>query len=236
MIPQSCSDIHYSLIESNKNNLIFNNVCCFDYLINIEEYYRDNMSEIYFYKKFIKLIYELDKQSFLDFQNYNKNSLVKFIFILNKASCYFYTHKKIKFSKYLCNLSVKISQIIFKSDSENNTDNEYENNGHTSEEIKDKNLISNIYNNACCNYLQTFSYNKCLKFLEYSFKNIEENDINDKLIYYNNLLIVKAKNIIKYDNINSSMKTLEELIKSRKEYFNNLYSDIMYEIYVPMLI
>ena len=225
MIPQSCSDIHYSLIESNKNNFIFNNVCCFDYLINIEEYYRDNMSEIYFYKKFIKLIYELDKQSFLDFQNYNKNSLVKFIFILNKASCYFYTHKKIKFSKFLCNLSVKISQIIFKSDSENNTDNEYENNGHTLEEIKDKNLISNIYNNACCNYLQTFSYNKCLKFLEYSFKNIEENDINDKLIYYNNLLIVKAKNIIKYDNINSSMKTLEELIKSRKEYFNNLYSD-----------
>ena len=228
MIPQSCSDIHYSLIESNKNNFIFNNVCCFDYLINIEEYYRDNMSEIYFYKKFIKLIYELDKQSFLDFQNYNKNSLVKFIFILNKASCYFYTHKKIKFSKFLCNLSVKISQIIFKSDSENNTDNEYENNGHTSEEIKDKNLISNIYNNACCNYLQTFSYNKCLKFLEYSFKNIEENDINDKLIYYNNLLIVKAKNIINYDNINIEIKTLEKLIKSRKEFFNNLYGDNLY--------
>ena len=228
MIPQNCSDIHYSLIESNKNNFVVNNVCCFEYLINIEEYYRDNMSEIYFYKKFIKLIYELDKQNLLDFPNYNKNSLIKFIFILNKASCYFYIHKKIKYSKFLCNLSVKISQIIFQTDAKNNSETKYENNGHTSEKINDKYLVSNIYNNACCNYLQTFSYNKCKKFLEYSFKNIEENDINDKLIYYNNLLIVKAKNIINYDNIDSEIKTLEQLIKSRKDFFNNLYSDNLF--------
>ena len=228
MIPQSCSDIHYSLIESNKNNFVFNNVCCLEYIIKLEEYYRDNMNEIYFYKKFIKLIYELDKQNLFDFPNYNKDSLKKFIFILNKASCYFYIHRKIKYSKFLSNLSVKISQIIFKSDVNNNINNQYENNGHTSEEINDKYLVSNIYNNACCNYLQTFSYNKCLKFLEYSFKNIEENDINDKLIYYNNLLIVKAKNIINYDNINIEIKALEKLIKSRKEFFNNLYGDNLY--------
>lgn len=228
MISQSCSDIHYSIIDTNKNNFGFNNVCCFEYLIKIEEYYRDNMSEIYFYKKFIKLIYELDKQNLLDFPNYNKNSLIKFIFILNKASCYFYIHKKIKYSKFLSNLSVKISQIIFKSDANNNINNQHENNGYTSEEINNKYLVANIYNNACCNYLQTFSYNKCLKFLEYSYKNIEENDINDKLIYYNNLLIVKSKNIINHNNINSELKTVEKLIKSRKEFFNNLYSDNSY--------
>ena len=135
MISQSCSDIHYSLIESNKNNFVFNNVCCLEYIIKLEEYYRDNMNEIYFYKKFIKLIYELDKQNLFDFPNYNKDSLKKFIFILNKASCYFYIHKKIKYSKFLSNLSVKISQIIFKSDANNNINNQYENNGHTSEEI-----------------------------------------------------------------------------------------------------
>ena len=146
MLPQSCTDIHSPLsnelilnnktIESSKNVSLFNNICCFDFLINIEEYYSDNMQEIYFYKKFIKLIYELDKQNYLDFPNYNKESLIKFIRILNKTSCYYYSHLKIKYSKYLCNLSVKISQIIFQSENENtNPINPFQNNGQFPNDI-----------------------------------------------------------------------------------------------------
>ena len=239
MLPQSCTDIHAPLshelmlnnktIESSKNPSLFNKICCFDYLINIEEYYSDNMLEIYFYKKFIKLIYELDKQNHLDFPNYNKESLLKFIRILNKTSCYYYFHLKIKYSKYLCNLSVKISQIIFQSENENvNPINSFQNNGQFPNDINMKNLICDIYNNACCNYLKTLSFNKCLKFLEYSYKNLDDNDINNKMIYYNNLIIISTKNIINYDNIRSSIKTLEQLIQIRKNYFNNIYCDKSY--------
>ncbi len=239
MLPQSCTDIHSLLshelmlnnktIEPSKNLSLFNNICCFDYLINIEEYYSDNMLEIYFYKKFIKLIYELDKQNHLDFPNYNKESLIKFIRILNKTSCYYYFHLKIKYSKYLCNLSVKICQIIFQPENENvNPINSFQNNGQFSNDINMKNLICDIYNNACCNYLKTFSFNKCLKFLEYSYKNLDDNDINNKMIYYNNLIIISTKNIINYDNINSSIKTLEQLIQTRKNYFSNTYCDKSY--------
>ena len=239
MLPQSCKDIHSPLshelmlnnknIESSKNLSLFNNVCCLDYLINIEEYYSDNMLEIIFYKKFIKLIYELDKNNRLDFPNYNKESLIKFIILLNKTSCYYYTHLKIKYSKYLCNLCIKTCQIIFQSENDNaNPINQYQNNGQFPKEINIKNLISDIYNNACCNYLKTFSFNKCLKFMEYSYKNIDDNDINNKMIYYNNSIIVSTKNIINYDNINNSIKTLEQLIHTRKNYFNNIYCDKSY--------
>ena len=239
MLPQSCTDIHSPLsnelilnnktIESSKNVSLFNNICCFNFLINIEEYYSDNMQEIYFYKKFIKLIYELDKQNYLDFPNYKKESLIKFIRILNKTSCYYYSHLKIKYSKYLCNLSVKISQIIFQSENENtNPINPFQNNGQFPNDINIKNLICNIYNNACCNYLKTFSFNKCIKFLEYSYKNLDDNDINNKMIYYNNLIIISIKNIINYDNIKSSIKTLDQLIQTRKNYFNNIYCDKSY--------
>ena len=238
MLPQSCSDVHYSLSfevldnkirndsNKNKNKFLLNNICCFDYLINIEEYYRDNMNQICFYKKFIKLIYEFDKQNILDFPNYNKDSLVKFIIILNKVSCYYYIHKKIKYSKYICNLTVKICQILFQSNNNNIiTYNQYEKNGQILNELKNNNIISNIYNNACCNYLKTFSFNKCLKFLEYSCKNIEENDINNKLIYYNNSLIISTKIIFNHDKINETITIIEQLIQKRKNYFNSIYCE-----------
>ena len=239
MLPQCCNDIHYPLshefilsnksIESSKNLPLFNNICCFDYLINIEEYFNDNMNEIYFYKKFIKSIYELDKKNNLDFQSYNKDSLIKFIMILNKTSCYYYTQKKIKYSKYLCNLSVKIVQIIFQAENENIFQkNQYKNNGKFLNDINDKNFISNIYNNACCNYLKTFSYNKSMIFLDYSFKNIEEDDINNKMIYYNNLIIISIKNIANYNFINNSIKALYKLIQTRMEYFNKIYNHNSY--------
>ena len=239
MLPQSCNDIHYALshdfffnnksIESSKNLSLFNNICCFDYLINIEEYCRDMMNETYYYKKFIKSLYEIDKQKILDFQSYNKYSLIKFIMILNKISCYYYTQRKIKYSKYLCNLSVKIVDILFHADNDNIFQkNQLRNNGKFSNDINDKILISNIYNNACCNYLKTFSYNKSMIFLEYSFKNIEEDDINNKMIYYNNLIIISIKNIANYSDINDSIKNLYELIQLRMEYFNKIYNDISY--------
>ena len=234
MLPQNCSDIHYSLsqeiLENNKNHsILFNNICCFDYLINIEEYYKDNLVEIGFYKKFIRLVYELDKKNVFDFNNYNKESLIKFIKIMNKASCYFFTHKKIKYSKFLCNLSVKVCQILFDSENNNSSSINYsEKNGQFTNDLKNKNLISNIYNNACCNYLKTLSFNKCSKFLDYSYRNIEEKDIDNKLIYYNNLLVLSTKNIINHSNIENSRKLLEQLIQSKKEYFNNLYSGNSY--------
>ena len=234
MLPQNCSDIHYSLsqeiLENNKDHsILFNNICCFDYLINIEEYYKDNLMEIGFYKKFIRLVYELDKKNVFDFNNYNKESLIKFIKIMNKASCYFFTHKKIKYSKFLCNLSVKVCQILFDSENNNSSSINYsEKNGQFTNDLKNKNLISNIYNNACCNYLKTLSFNKCSKFLDYSYKNIEEKDIDNKLIYYNNLLVLSTKNIINHSNIENSRKLLEQLIQSKKEYFNNLYSGNSY--------
>ena len=233
MLPQNCSDIHYSLsqeiLENNKDLSILFNICCFDYLINIEEYYKDNLMEIGFYKKFIRLVYELDKKNVFDFNNYNKESLIKFIKIMNKASCYFFTHKKIKYSKFLCNLSVKVCQILFDSENNNSSSINYsEKNGQFTNDLKNKNLISNIYNNACCNYLKTLSFNKCSKFLDYSYKNIEEKDIDNKLIYYNNLLVLSTKNIINHSNIENSRKLLEQLIQSKKEYFNNLYSGNSY--------
>ena len=101
--------------------------------------------------------------------------------------------------------------------------NIYQNNDQFSNDIMNKYLISTIYNNACCNYFKTFSYNKSLKFLDYSYKNIEENDINDKLIYYNNSIIIESKNIINYDNVNRSIKILDQLIQSQKKYFNDKY-------------
>ena len=234
MLPQNCSDIHYSLsqeiLENNKDHsILFNNICCFDYLINIEEYYKDNLMEIGFYKKFIRLVYELDKKNVFDFNNYNKESLIKFIKIMNKASCYFFTHKKIKYSKFLCNLSVKVCQILFDPENNNSSSINYsEKNGQFTNDLKNKNLISNIYNNACCNYLKTLSFNKCSKFLDYSYRNIEEKDIDNKLIYYNNLLVLSTKNIINHSNIENSRKLLEQLIQSKKEYFNNLYSGNSY--------
>ena len=234
MLPQNCSDIHYSLsqeiLENNKDHsILFNNICCFDYLINIEEYYKDNLMEIGFYKKFIRLVYELDKKNVFDFNNYNKESLIKFIKIMNKASCYFFTHKKIKYSKFLCNLSVKVCQILFDSENNNSSSINYsEKNGQFTNDLNNKNLISNIYNNACCNYLKTLSFNKCSKFLDYSYRNIEEKDIDNKLIYYNNLLVLSTKNIINHSNIENSRKLLEQLIQSKKEYFNNLYSGNSY--------
>ena len=234
MLPQNCSDIHYSLsqeiLENNKDHsFLFNNICCFNYLINIEEYYKDNLMEIGFYKKFIRLVYELDKKNVFDFNNYNKESLIKFIKIMNKASCYFFTHKKIKYSKFLCNLSVKVCQILFDSENNNSSSINYsEKNGQFTNDLKNKNLISNIYNNACCNYLKTLSFNKCSKFLDYSYRNIEEKDIDNKLIYYNNLLVLSTKNIINHSNIENSRKLLEQLIQSKKEYFNNLYSGNSY--------
>ena len=85
------------------------------------------------------------------------------------------------------------------------------------------NIISTIYNNAFCNYLKSFSYNKSLKFLEYSIKNIDENDINSKLIYYNNLLIISTKNSINYNNIEYYIKILNKLILNKKKFFDNIY-------------
>jgi hypothetical protein len=232
MLPQNCFDIHNAfshddlsnrkLIEYPEKQPLFNNICCFDYLIYIEEYYTDNMMENFFYRKFIKIIYELDKKNVFDFENYSKETLLKFIIILNKGSCYFYAHKKINYSKYLCNLTVKISQILVKPYIKI-TQNTFRKDEQLSERIKDINLIINIYNNACCNYLKTLSYSKSLKFLEYSYKNIEENDINSELIYYNNLLIISTKNLINYENINVSMNMLDKLIQTRKIYFNNIY-------------
>ena len=62
-----------------------------------------------------------------------------------------------------------------------------------------------------------------MKFLEYSNKNIDENDINSKLIYYNNLLIISTKNSINYNNIEYYIKILNKLILNKKKFFDNIY-------------
>jgi hypothetical protein len=62
-----------------------------------------------------------------------------------------------------------------------------------------------------------------LKFLEYSNKNIDENDINSKLIYYNNLLIISTKNSINYNNIEYYIKILNKLIFNKKKFFDTIY-------------
>ena len=112
MLPQNCSMIHYPLLiknrgrrnqneysddnNTNNNPRLSLNICCFDYLINLEEYYEDNLLQNSFYAQFIRIIYELNQKNRFDFQNYNKDSLFKFIFILNRACCYYYIQEKIK--------------------------------------------------------------------------------------------------------------------------------------------
>ena len=243
MLPQNCSRIHYPLsltLSSRKkqnewgdNNFSFSrnyiDICCFDYLINIEEYYSDNLLQNSFYYQFTKIIYDFDKKNIFDFAKYNKDSLVQFIKILNKACCFYYTQEKIKYSKYLSNLSVRILQNYLKNHIINNNINNIKSNkkiNNSINDLKNNNIISNIYNNACCNYFKTFSYGKSSKFLEYSNKNVEENDINNKLIYYNNALILSAKNKTNdNNNIDSIIKTLSKLISTKKKYFDNIYNN-----------
>ena len=243
MLPQNCSRIHYPLsltLSSKKkqnewgdNNFSFSrnyiDICCFDYLINIEEYYSDNLLQNSFYYQFTKIIYDFDKKNIFDFAKYNKDSLVQFIKILNKACCFYYTQEKIKYSKYLSNLSVRILQNYLKNHIINNNINNTKSNkkiNYSINELKNNNIISNIYNNASCNYFKTFSYDKSSKFLEYSNKNVEENDINNKLIYYNNALILSSKNKTNdNNNIDNIIKTLSKLISTKKKYFDNIYNN-----------
>ena len=241
MLPQKCSRIHYPLylnVSSQKNQnsekTIFENtlnICCFDYLINLNEFYSDNLMNNFYYYQFTKIVYNFDKKNLLDFSNYNKDSLFKFIIILSEVCCNYYIKEKIKYSKYLSNLSVRIIQNYFKKYINsniiinNNKLNKKSNNSLN--DLKINNLVSNIYNNACCNYFKTLSYNKCLKFLEYSNKNIEENDINNKLIYYNNALIISSKvncNI----NIDNYIKIINKLILLKRKYFDNIYLNNIY--------
>ena len=242
-VPQNCSRIHYPLsltLSSKKkqnewgdNNFSFSrnyiDICCFDYLINIEEYYSDNLLQNSFYYQFTKIIYDFDKKNIFDFAKYNKDSLVQFIKILNKACCFYYTQEKIKYSKYLSNLSVRILQNYLKNHIINNNINNTKSNkkiNYSINELKNNNIISNIYNNASCNYFKTFSYDKSSKFLEYSNKNVEENDINNKLIYYNNALILSSKNKTNdNNNIDNIIKTLSKLISTKKKYFDNIYNN-----------
>ena len=240
MLPQNCSRIHYPLsltLSSKKkqnewgdNNFSFSrnyiDICCFDYLINIEEYYSDNLLQNSFYYQFTKIIYDFDKKNIFDFAKYNKDSLVQFIKILNKACCFYYTQEKIKYSKYLSNLSVRILQNYLKNHIINNNTKSNKKINYSINELKNNNIISNIYNNASCNYFKTFSYDKSSKFLEYSNKNVEENDINNKLIYYNNALILSSKNKTNdNNNIDNIIKTLSKLISTKKKYFDNIYNN-----------
>lgn len=85
MLPQNCSRIHYPLsltLSSKKkqnewgdNNFSFSrnyiDICCFDYLINIEEYYSDNLLQNSFYYQFTKIIYDFDIKNIFDFAKYN---------------------------------------------------------------------------------------------------------------------------------------------------------------------
>ena len=237
MLPQNCSRIHYpismneSLHKSQMNEKsIYNNtlnICCFDYLIDIEEFYSDNLLQNYFYYQFTKNVYYFDKNNILDYSSYNKDSLLKFILILNKACCYYYIREKIKYSKFLSNLSVRIIKTYFKNNTigcNGNLNNKIskKNNNNILIDLKNNNIVSNIYNNACCNYFKTLSYNKCLKFLEYSNKNNEENDINNKLIYYNNALIISSKNQFN-NNIENFIQMINKLILSKRKYFDNIY-------------
>ena len=228
MLPQNCSNIHYPIpldFSSNENKNIRDekssslDICCFDYLINLEEYFSDNLMQNYFYFQFTKIVYDFDKRNIFDFQNYNKDSLFKFILILNKVCCYYYAQNKIQYSKFISNLSVRIIQNYFKTNISNNKKN-----SNFVNELKNNDIISNIYNNACCNYFKTLSYNKSQKFLEYSNKNIDENDINNKLIYFNNSLIISTKNNgNSNNNIENCIKAISNLITARKKYFDNIY-------------
>ena len=211
MIPQNCSRIHYPIFiktfkrkinnEWEQNEISYNSknnfdICCFDYLIYLEEFYSDNLVMNNFYFQFLKISYDFDKKGIFDFQNYNTETILKFIVILNKVCCFYYIQDKIKYSKYLSNFSIRIIQNHLKKYKNNMNNKSYKKNSFFLFEFKNNNIISTIYNNACCNYLKSFSYNKSLKFLEYSNKNIDDNDINSKLIYYNNLLIISTKNSI----------------------------------------
>ena len=244
MLPQNCSRIHYPLslnlpLQKNQNSekTVFENtlnICCFDYLINLDEFYSDNLMNNYYYYQFTKIVYNFDKKNILDFSNYNKDSLFKFIIILSKVCCNYYIREKIKYSKFLSNLSVRIIQNYFKKYiNGNNLNNNISNNklnkknNNISNDLKNNNIVSNIYNNACCNYFKTLSYNKCLKFLEYSNKNIEENDINSKLIYYNNALIISSK-INNTNNIDNYIKMINKLILLKRKYFDNIYLNNIY--------
>ena len=61
--------------------------------------------------------------------------------------------------------------------------------------------------------------------MEYSNKNIEENDINNKLIYYNNTLIITTRNKLYYNinNIDNDIKIINKLILLKRKYFDNIY-------------
>ena len=228
MLPQICSNIHYPLPLDFSSSKIQNewgdknsslDICCFEYLINLEEYFSDNLMQNYFYYQLTKIIYDFDKRNIFDFQNYKKDSILKFILILNKVCCYYYAQNKIQYSKFISNMSVRIIQNYFK----NNISNSRKNINFLNE-LKNSNIIANIYNNACCNYFKTLSYNKSQKFLEYSNKNIDENDINNKLIYFNNSLILSIKNKdYTNNNIEIYIKNISKLISSRKKFFDNIY-------------
>ena len=231
MLPQRCSRIHYPItinaISKKQMNYTNNslNICCFDYLMNLDEFYSDNLMNNHFYFKFTKIIYGLHKKNLLDFQNYSKESLLKFIIISNKICCYYYIREKVKYSKFISNLIVRIIQNYFKKNNNiiinSNKSNKKYNNYMS--DLKNNNIISTIYNNACCNYFKTLSYNKCLKFLEYSNKNIEENDLNNKLIYYNNSLIISTKNKINYNTnyIDNNIKIIKKLMLIKQKNFDN---------------
>ena len=116
MLPQNCGKIHlvylskfsnvyeksngelyYLKLKENVNTL---DICCFDYLINLEEYYSENLIENIFYQNFIKLVYIYNEQKKFDYIRYNKESLMHFIEILNKVCCHYFMENKIKYSKF----------------------------------------------------------------------------------------------------------------------------------------
>ena len=238
MLPQNCSMIHYPISiksfkrknynECTQKGIFYNskntfNICCFDYLIYLEEFYSDNLLINEFYSQFLKISYDFDKKGIFDFQNYSKEAILKFIIILNKVCCFYYIQDKIKYSKFLSNFSIRIIQNHLKKNKNNNNIKSNKKNSLYLFELKNNNIISTIYNNACCNYLKSFSYNKSLKFLEYSNKNVDENDINSKLIYYNNILIISTKNTINYNNIEYYIRILNKLILNKKKTFDIIY-------------
>ena len=238
MLPQNCSRIHYPISiktfkkkiysEWDQKEISYNSkndfgICCFDYLIYLEEYYSDNLLMNDYYYQFLKISYHFDKEGIFDFQNYNKETILKFIVILNKVCCFYYIQDKIKYSKFLSNFSIRIIQNHIKKYKNIINNKSIKKNSFFLFEFKNNNIISTIYNNACCNYLKTFSYNKSLKFLEYSNKNIDDNEINSKLIYFNNVLIISTKNSTNYNNIEYYIKILNKLILNKKKYFDNIY-------------
>jgi len=238
MLPQNCSRIHYPIsiktfkrkiyTEWDQKEISYNSkndfgICCFDYLIYLEEFYSDSLLMNNFYYQFLKISYDFDKEGIFDFQNYNKETILQFIVILNKVCCFYYIQDKIKYSKFLSNFTIRIIQNHIKKYKNIINNKSNKKNNFFLYELKNNNIISTIYNNAFCNYLKSFSYNKSLKFLEYSNKNIDENDINSKLIYYNNLLIISTKNSINYNNIEYYIKILNKLILNKKKFFDNIY-------------